>query len=205
MNSEPLDLDKSHKRISVKDRCTKETDVSVSVNIDGYGNVEIKTGIPFIDHLISTFGKHSMIDISLEAKSNDSISHHLIEDVAITLSQTLNDALSTRTQIRRYGYAIIPMDEVMAISAIDLIKRQAHKVNLGLKRKEIEGIAREDLEHFIESLLQNLNACTHINIQYGENDHHKIEAAIKSFAIAFRMASGIDYQRNGIPSTKGVM
>ena len=74
MNSEPLDLDKSQKRISVKDRCTKETDVSVSVNIDGSGNVEIKTGIPFIDHLISAFGKHSMVDIYLEAKSNDSIS-----------------------------------------------------------------------------------------------------------------------------------
>ena len=102
-------------------------------------------------------------------------------------------------------YAIIPMDEVMEISAIDLIKRQFYKINLGLTRDEIEGIAKEDLEHFIESLLQNLNACTHINIQYGDNDHHKIEAAIKSFAISFRMASGIDYQRKDIPSTKGVM
>ncbi|HSF00771.1 MAG TPA: imidazoleglycerol-phosphate dehydratase [Nitrososphaeraceae archaeon] len=204
MNSEPLNLDKSRKRISIKERFTKETEVRVSVNIDGSGNVEIKTGIPFINHLISTFGKHSMVDIYLEAKSNDNIAHHLIEDVAITLSQTLNEALSNRTQIRRYGYAIIPMDEVMAISAIDLIKRQFHKVNLGLTREEIEGIAREDLEHFIESLLQNLNACTHINIQYGENDHHKIEAAVKSFAISFRMASDID-QRNDIPSTKGVM
>ena len=205
MNSEPLNLDKSQKRISIKERFTKETDVSVNVNIDGSGNVEIKTGIPFIDHLISAFGKHSMVDIYLEAKSNDNIAHHLIEDVAITLSQTLNEALSNRTQIRRYGYAIIPMDEVMAISTIDLIKRQFHKINLGLTRDEIEGIAKEDLQHFIESLLQNLNACTHINIQYGENDHHKIEAAVKSFAISFRMASGIDQQRNDIPSTKGVM
>lgn len=205
MNSEPLNLDKSQKRMSIKERFTKETNVRVRVNIDGSGNAEIKTGIPFIDHLISAFGKHSMVDIYLEAKSNDNISHHLIEDVAITLSQTLNEALSNRTRIRRYGYAIIPMDEVMAISAIDLIKRQFHKVNLGLTREEIEGIAREDLEHFIESLLQNLNACSHINIQYGENDHHKIEAAVKSFAISFRMASGIDYQRNDIPSTKGVM
>jgi imidazoleglycerol-phosphate dehydratase len=205
LTSEPLNLDKSQKRMLNKERFTKETNVRVSVNIDGSGNVEIKTGIPFIDHLISSFGKHSMVDIYLEAKSNDNISHHLIEDIAITLSQTLNEALSNRTQIRRYGYAIIPMDEVMAISAIDLIKRQFHKVNLGLTREEIEGIAREDLEHFIESLLQNLNACTHINIQYGENDHHKIEAAVKSFAISFRMASDIDYQRNDIPSTKGVM
>lgn len=192
-------------RISIKERFTKETNVRVKVNIDGSGNVEIKTGIPFIDHLISAFGKHSMIDIYLEAKSNDNIFHHLIEDVAITLSQTLNEALSNRTQIKRYGYAIIPMDEVMAISAIDLIKRQFHKINLGLTRDEIEGIAKEDLQHFIESLLQNLNACTHINIQYGDNDHHKIEAAVKSFAISFRMATEIDYQRKDIPSTKGVM
>jgi imidazoleglycerol-phosphate dehydratase len=204
LNSEPLNLDKPQ-RISIKERFTKETNVRVSVNIDGSGNVEIKTGIPFIDHLISAFGKHSMIDIYLEAKSNDNISHHLIEDIAITLSQTLNEALSNRTQMRRSGYAIIPMDEVMAISAIDLIKRQFYKINLGLTRDEIEGIAKEDLEHFIESLLQNLNACTHINIQYGDNDHHKIEAAIKSFAISFRMASGIDYQRKDTPSTKGVM
>jgi len=198
-------LDKSQERISIKERSTKETNVRVRINIDGSGKVEIKTGIPFIDHLISAFGKHSMVDIHLEAKSNDNISHHLIEDVAITLSQTLNEALSNRAQIKRYGYAIIPMDEVLAISAIDLIKRQFHKVNLGLTREKIEDIAREDLEHFMESLLQNLNACTHINIQYGENDHHKIEAAIKSFAISFRMASSIDIQRNGIPSTKGVM
>jgi imidazoleglycerol-phosphate dehydratase len=198
-------LDKSQERISIKERFTKETNVRVRINIDGSGKVEIKTGIPFIDHLISAFGKHSMVDIHLEAKSNDNISHHLIEDVAITLSQTLNEALSNRAQIKRYGYAIIPMDEVLAISAIDLIKRQFHKVNLGLTREKIEDIAREDLEHFMESLLQNLNACTHINIQYGENDHHKIEAAIKSFAISFRMASSIDIQRDGIPSTKGVM
>ena len=198
-------MDKSQERISIKERSTQETNVRVRVNIDGSGKVEIKTGIPFIDHLISAFGKHSMVDIHLEAKSNDNISHHLIEDVAITLSQTLNEALSNRAQIKRYGYAIIPMDEVLAISAIDLIKRQFHKVNLGLTREKIEDIAREDLEHFMESLLQNLNACTHINIQYGENDHHKIEAAIKSFAISFRMASSIDIQRDGIPSTKGVM
>jgi imidazoleglycerol-phosphate dehydratase len=197
-------LDKPQ-RISIKERFTKETNVRVKVNIDGSGNVEIKTGIPFIDHLISAFGKHSMIDIYLEAKSNDNIFHHLIEDVAITLSQTLNEALSNRTQIKRYGYAIIPMDEVMAISAIDLIKRQFHKINLGLTRDEIEGIAKEDLQHFIESLLQNLNACTHINVQYGDNDHHKIEAAVKSFAISFRMATEIDHQRKDIPSTKGVM
>ena len=198
-------MDNSQERISIKERFTKETNVRVRINIDGSGKVEIKTGIPFIDHLISAFGKHSMVDIHLEAKSNDNISHHLIEDVAITLSQTLNEALSNRAQIKRYGYAIIPMDEVLAISAIDLIKRQFHKVNLGLTREKIEDIAREDLEHFMESLLQNLNACTHINIQYGENDHHKIEAAIKSFAISFRMASSIDIQRDGIPSTKGVM
>ena len=192
-------------RISIKERFTKETNVRVKVNIDGSGNVEIKTGIPFIDHLISAFGKHSMIDIYLEAKSNDNIFHHLIEDVAITLSQTLNEALSNRTQIKRYGYAIIPMDEVMAISAIDLIKRQFHKINLGLTRDEIEVIAKEYFQDFIESLLQNINACTNINVQYGDNDHHKIEAAVKSFAISFRMATEIDYQRKDIPSTKGVM
>ena len=94
-------MDNSQERISIKERFTKETNVRVRVNIDGFGKVEIKTGIPFIDHLISAFGKHSMVDIHLEAKSNDNISHHLIEDVAITLSQTLNEALSNRAQIKK--------------------------------------------------------------------------------------------------------
>ncbi|MGI0004901.1 MAG: imidazoleglycerol-phosphate dehydratase [Nitrososphaera sp.] len=186
-------------------RETKETSVTVEVNIDGSGNARAKTGIPFIDHLIVSVGKHSMIDISLTGKSNDGIVHHLAEDVAIALSQTIDKALGDRSRIVRFGSAMVPMDEALAYVAIDLVKRQYHRADLKLERDSIEGVPREDLEHFVRSLLQNLNACTHMIVEYGDNDHHKVEAALKAFALALRAAAGTDAKRKGVPSTKGAM
>ena len=186
-------------------RETKETLVTVEVNIDGSGNAKAKTGIPFIDHLIVSVGKHSMIDISLAGKSNDGIVHHLAEDVAIALSQTIDKALGDRSRIVRFGSAMVPMDEALAYVAIDLVKRQYHKADLKLERDSIEGVPREDLDHFVRSLLQNLNACTHMIVEYGDNDHHKVEATLKAFAVALRMACEVDSRRKGVPSTKGAM
>jgi imidazoleglycerol-phosphate dehydratase len=186
-------------------RETKETSVTVEVNIDGSGNTKVKTGLPFIDHLIVSIGKHSMIDISLAGKSNDGIVHHLAEDVAIALSLTIDKALGDRSKIVRFGSAMVPMDEALAYVAIDLVKRQYHKADLKLERDGVEGVPKEDLEHFVRSLLQNLNACTHMVVQYGDNDHHKVEAALKAFALALRAAAGIDSKRKGVPSTKGAM
>jgi imidazoleglycerol-phosphate dehydratase len=177
----------------------------VEVKIEGSGKVNVKTSLPFIDHLITAIGKHSMMDIDLMARSNDSIIHHLVEDISITLSQAIDKALGNRSQIVRFGYAIVPMDESLAYVSIDLVKRQFCNIKLKLTRDSVEGIAREDLEHFIISLAQNLNACTHIIIEYGDNDHHKIESAIKAFAISLRMAANIDKKMEGVPSTKGTM
>jgi len=187
------------------ERVTKETAVTVQVNIDGAGNAKVKTGLPFIDHLITSIGKHSMIDITLSGKSNDGIVHHLAEDVAIALAQAIDKALGARAGIVRFGSAMVPMDESLAYVAIDLVKRQYQKVELKLERSSIEGMPREDLEHFVRSLLQNLNACTHMVVQYGENDHHKVEAALKALALALRAACGADTKRKGVPSTKGAM
>lgn len=193
------------KRIAKLERVTKETAVTVEVNIDGSGKTAVKTGIPFIDHLITSIGKHSMIDITLTGKSNDDILHHLAEDVAIALSQTIDKALGNREGITRFGSAMVPMDESLASVAIDLVKRQFHKTELKLVRDSIEGLPREDLEHFVRSLMQNLNACTHVIVEYGDNDHHKVEAALKAFAVALRAAVSIDGKRKGVPSTKGAM
>lgn len=187
------------------ERVTKETSVTVEVNIDGSGSTKVKTGLVFIDHLITSVGKHSMIDITLAGKSNDGIVHHLAEDVAIALSQTLDKALGDRVRIVRFGSAMVPMDEALAYVAIDLVKRQYQKVDLKLERASIEDIPREDLEHFVRSLLQNLNACTHMIVEYGDNDHHKVEAALKAFALALRAAADVDTKREGVPSTKGAM
>ena len=186
-------------------RETKETSVSVSVNIDGSGKVSIDTGIRFLDHLITSFGKHSMLDLSIKAKSKDRIEHHLIEDTAITIGSSIDKALGNRSGITRFSYSSVPMDESLAETSLDLVKRPYSKVNLLMKRNKIEGMSKEDIEHFMQSLTQNLNCCVHIIVKYGDNDHHKIEAAIKSLAVALRNALSKDKKQKGIPSTKGAM
>jgi len=192
-------------RKSSVNRSTKETTVLVSVNLDGTGKTSIQTGISFLDHLITAFGKHGMIDLKVNAKSNDKIEHHLIEDTAITIGIAIDKALGTRSGITRFSYASVPMDESLAEASVDLVKRPFWKLVLTTKRNSIEGISKEDLEHFFQSLLQNLNSCIHLTVKYGDNDHHKVEAAIKSLAVAFREASSYDKKQKGIPSTKGSM
>jgi imidazoleglycerol-phosphate dehydratase len=192
-------------RKSLIKRNTKETSITVSVNLDGAGKTDIKTGIPFLDHLITSFGKHSMMDLKVVAKTNDNIEHHLIEDTAITIGQAIDKALDSRKGITRFGNASVPMDESLAIASIDLVKRPFSKLTLSIKRNKIEDISKEDLEHFFASLLQNLNSCIHLTVQYGENDHHKVESAIKSLAVALRTAISFDSKQKGIPSTKGSM
>ena len=186
-------------------RSTKETTISVSVNLDGQGNTSIKTGINFVDHLITSFGKHGMMDLKVNAKSNDGIEHHLIEDTAITIGLAIDKALGSRKGITRFSYASVPMDESLAEASIDLVKRPFSKLTLSIKRSKIENVSKEDLEHFFQSLLQNLNSCIHLTVKYGDNDHHKIEAAIKSMAVGLRNASSKDSKQKGIPSTKGAM
>lgn len=186
-------------------RKTKETSISVSVNLDGTGKTSVRTGINFLDHLIVSFGKHSVMDLKVNAKSNDDIIHHLIEDTAITIGSTIDKALGNRSGITRFSYASVPMDESLAEASIDLVKRPYYKLTLLIKRNKIEDISKEDLEHFFQSLLQNLNSCIHLTVKYGENDHHKAEAAIKSLAVALRIALSKDKKQKGIPSTKGKM
>lgn len=186
-------------------RKTRETEVSVTVNLDGNGKISVKTNLPFLDHLVTSLAKYAMFDLKLNAASKDGIDHHLVEDTAIALGNAIDKSLGTRTGIVRFGYASVPMDESLAEASLDLVKRQYHKIELSIVRNQIEGISKEDLEHFFRSLSQSLNSCIHISVKYGENDHHKIEAAIKAFAVAWRTAASIDKKQKGMPSTKGVM
>ena len=186
-------------------RNTKETSIRVTVNLDGMGKTNINTGIKFLDHLIVSFGKHGMMDLKVDAKSNDGIEHHLIEDTAISIGLAIDKALANRSGIVRFSYASVPMDESLAEASVDLVKRPFWKLTLLIKRNKIEDTSKEDLEHFFQSLLQNLNSCIHLTVKYGENDHHKVEAAIKSLAVAFRSSASIDKKQKGIPSTKGSM
>ena len=186
-------------------RETKETSVSVSLNLDGSGKTSVDTGISFLDHLITSFGKHAMLDLAVNAKSKDKIEHHLIEDTAIAIGTSIDKALGSRTGITRFSYASVPMDESLAEASLDLVKRPYSKITLMIKRNSIEGISKEDIEHFFQSLTQNLNSWVQVTVKYGDNDHHKIEAAIKSLAVAVRNASSKDKKQKGIPSTKGAM
>jgi len=184
-------------------RKTKETEVSVKVNLDGSGKVDSSTGVPFLDHMVAALATHSMIDIA--AKVTGDLRHHSVEDLAIGLGEALRKALGTREGIARFGYAMAPMDCSLAFSAIDLVKRPYFKVDLKLRGKKLEGMPTEDIIHFFESLATSLCANVHIYVQYGSNDHHKAEAAIKALALSLRQAVAIDPRRKGVPSSKGVI
>lgn len=193
------------KRSSKIKRETRETRVSVIVNIDGTGKTVVSTGVSFVDHLVVSFGKHAMLDMTVKAESQDDIVHHLIEDTAITIGNAIDKALGDRANITRFGHASVPMDESLAEASVDLVKRPFYRMTLPIKRAKIEDVSKEDLEHFFQSLLQNLNCCVHLAVKHGENDHHKAESAIKSLAVAFRIACSKDSRQKGIPSTKGAM
>ena len=192
-------------RITHLERRTKEVSIDIKVNLDGNGISDITTNIPFLDHIISSFARHSKIDINLTATSEDHIKHHLVEDVGIVLGQAINKALGEREKISRFGYSLIPMDESISKVAVDLIKRPYSHIDLKLERELIENISKEDIIHFIQSFVSNLNCCTHIIVEYGLNDHHKIEATVKAFAIALKTAMKIDPFNEEKPSTKGMM
>ena len=129
-------------------RETKETSVTVSLDLDGSGKTSVVTGISFLDHLIASFGKHAMIDLVVKAKSKDKIEHHLIEDTAIAIGSSIDKALGSRTGITRFSYASVPMDESLAEVSLDLVKRPYSKITLLIKRNSVEGISKEDIEHF---------------------------------------------------------
>jgi len=184
-------------------RETKETEVSIKVNLDGSGKAEVKTGVPFLDHMVTSLATHSMIDITAQVTGD--LRHHSVEDLAIGLGEALSKALGTREGIARFGYAVAPMDCSLAFAAIDLVKRPYFKIDLKLRGKKIEDMPTEDINHFFESLATSLCANVHVYIQYGSNDHHKAEASIKALALALRQAVALDPRREGVPSSKGVI
>lgn len=194
-----------HQRTCEIERKTKEVNILAKINLDGTGNSIVATGIDFLDHIIVSLSKHSKIDLELNAKSEDGIKHHLIEDTGIVLGQAIDKALGRREKIKRFGNAVVPMDEAVSSVAVDLIKRQYSHINLKLERENIENISQEDIIHFFQSFSSNLNCCLHVNVEYGSNDHHKIESSIKATAVALRNAIKIDPTSEGNPTTKGLM
>jgi len=184
-------------------RKTRETEVLVNVNLDSKGKANTQTGVPFLNHLLTSLATHSLIEISAKVKGD--LRHHAVEDVAICLGEAFKRALGDREGITRFGFAAVPMDCSLAFCAVDLVKRPYAKIDLKLRSKKIEEMPTEEIHHFLETLAHSLDANIHIWVQYGANDHHKAEAAFKALAISLKNAIAKEPRRRGIPSSKGVI
>jgi imidazoleglycerol phosphate dehydratase HisB len=182
-------------------RKTKETEVEAEVNLDGIGESSIDTGIGFLNHMLELFSKHSLIDISLKAKGDlDVDEHHTVEDIGICLGQAIRKALGDKKYIGRYGF-VLPMDESLAETAVDLGGRPLLVWKVNLKHDRVGEMPSELFEDFFKALADNLSANIHVNLKYGRNGHHMVESIFKSFAKSLR--SAIDRTQPGLPSTKG--
>lgn len=185
-------------------RKTTETNIVVSVNLDGKGNYQIDTGIGFLNHMLELFSKHSLIDLCIKAKGDLNIDeHHSVEDIGICLGKALYKALGNKRGIERYGF-LLPMDEALAEVAIDLGGRAYLVWNANFKRDRIGDMPTELFLDFFKAVSDNLQANIHINLKYGRNEHHKIESIFKAFARALRFAISKDKQaKDLLPTTKG--
>jgi imidazoleglycerol-phosphate dehydratase/histidinol-phosphatase len=193
-------------RASRFERVTKETAISVEVRLDGRGTAKVSTGIGFFDHMLELLAKHSGIDLTIEASGDLRVDeHHTVEDVGLTLGEALSQALGKRRGIRRYGF-LLPMDESLAQVAIDLGGRPYLVFDAKFQREVVGELPTELVEDFFKAMSDSLRANIHVNLHYGRNDHHKIEAIFKAFARALRTAIEADPRfEDEVPSTKGVI
>jgi len=189
---------------SVK-RQTKETDVSLELGLDG-GEVEVGTGVGFLDHMLELLGRHARLGLMVEAKGDlETGAHHTTEDVGIALGQALDEALGDRSGIRRYGDAEVPMDEALAQCAIDISGRPLLVFKADLPATKIADFDTELAEEFFRAVATNAKLTVHLTVLRGTNAHHMVEAAFKAFARALRAAVGVDPGEPGVPSTKGTL
>ena len=190
------------KRKAKINRKTKETNISVAVNLDGKGKYKIKTGIGFLDHMLETLTRHSQFDLRIHCQGDlDVDGHHTTEDCAIVLGEAIDTALAERRGITRFGYAYAPLDEALVRTVIDLSGRPSPVIHLPLNREMIGELATENIIHFFQTLAVTMKAAVHIDLIKGNNDHHKTEAAFKAFALALNQAVQLT-GRDSIPSTK---
>ncbi|NQT84609.1 imidazoleglycerol-phosphate dehydratase HisB [bacterium] len=192
------------KRASKVHRKTTETDVQVSLQLDGTGESAVKTGIPFMDHMLSLFAKHGLFDLEIEAAGDLEVDdHHLVEDLGICLGQAVKESVGVKEGISRYGHALVPMDEALAEALVDLSGRPFFVYDVRCKAKKIKrfeiALVPEFLRAFAFSACMNL----HVGLRYGSNSHHILEAVFKAVSRAVRAAVRIDSRIKGVLSTKG--
>jgi imidazoleglycerol-phosphate dehydratase len=190
-------------RSSTLSRKTSETDIEIKISIDGSGNASINTGISFFDHMLNSFAKHGSLDLTIKAQGDLSVDdHHTVEDIGITLGNAFQKALGDKKGIERFADVRVPMDEALAIVAVDLSGRSFLVFDAEFSGTKIGGFNPQNTRHFFESMTGNAGINAHLSVT-GKNDHHKIEALFKAFGIALKKAVRIS--GSGIPSTKGVL
>ena len=198
---------KIHDRASTVDRNTNETEIKVSVNLDGSGKHSITTGLPFFDHMIQQLSKHSLIDIDIKCNGDLEIdSHHTMEDVGWALGKAINEALGNKQGIKRYSFSYLPMDECLTRCCIDISGRPWLVWNVFLPNVTIKDIETEIFKEFFQSFSQSAEITLHIENIYGQNTHHIIESCFKSMAVSLRNAIKLDFRNlDNVPSTKGTL
>jgi imidazoleglycerol-phosphate dehydratase len=188
-------------------RTTGETDVTLSLGLDGTGAGTRSTGVGFLDHMLDLLARHGRLDLDIAVTGDlQTGSHHTVEDTGIVLGQALDRALGDRAGIRRYGHAVVPMDEARAAAAIDVSGRPFCSFSgLELPPGDIAGFEHEAAEEFFRAVASSARVTLHVELQAGTNTHHMIEACFKAVARALRVAVSIDPDETGVPSTKGTL
>jgi imidazoleglycerol-phosphate dehydratase len=187
-------------------RKTGETNVSLSLNIDGKGKSAVKTGISFFDHMLTLFAKHGIFDLKLTAKGDIDVDyHHTVEDVGICLGQAFKEALGDKAGIVRYGESKVPMDEALTEVIIDISGRPHLTYNVPIAKTKFVDFDVEVVKEFFEAFVLNAGITVHVNLIRGGNMHHMIESIFKAFAVTLSKACEINPRKKGIPSTKGVL
>jgi imidazoleglycerol-phosphate dehydratase len=194
-------------RAAERARETKETQIRLSLSLDGSGAGVRRTGVGFLDHMLDLLARHARLDLDVQATGDlQTGAHHTVEDVGIVFGQALDAALGDRAGIHRYGHAVVPMDEARALCTIDVSGRPFCALDAGgLVPGETGGFEHELLEEFLRAIVNNARITLHLEVQAGSNAHHIIEVAFKAFARALRAAIAIDPTETGVPSTKGTL
>lgn len=186
------------------ERITRETQIKLTLDLDGTGEAKVCTSVPFLDHMLNLFARHGLFDLTVEAKGDIDIDfHHTVEDIGIVLGEALKEALGDKAGIRRYGQATVPMDETLASVAVDLSGRPYLVYNVKLPKVKIGEFDVELAKEFFQAFTNHLAANIHLNVMYGDNVHHILEACFKALARALDQATQVDPRIAGVMSTKG--
>jgi imidazoleglycerol-phosphate dehydratase len=184
-------------------RKTSETEIEISLNLDGTGKYDVQTGVEFFDHMLESFARHGFFDLAVKASGDVSVDdHHTVEDVGILLGEVFNSAVGDKKGIRRISHSIVPMDDALARVAVDISNRSYCVMNMQFTQLKVGELSTENVEHFLESFASSARININAKVE-GENDHHQIEALFKALARALKDALQIEH--NQIPSTKGVL